>query len=127
MKKYMLVLFLFFVGAGAFFFIKETTFWPAGPLSSIQKQINLVADVVYKTGRADKVVFISSKENGTLVLSPPYANISSLGKGSFSPALLKILQSFVDSTETGHLFYIEQGHLVDHRLLSGLVEPILGM
>lgn len=37
------------------------------------------------------------------------------------------MQCFVDSQETGRLFYIKQGHLAGHCLLSGLVEPVLGM
>lgn len=35
------------------------------------------------------------------------------------------MQSEVDWTETGHLFMIRQGRIVDHCLLSFSAEPIL--
>jgi hypothetical protein len=126
LRKFFLILLLLLIGTGAVLFLKETTRWPAGKLSDIQRQIDSQVKATYKTGQDGKVTFTFSERDVILVISPPYVKISDLGKDIFSPALLSKMQSFVDSQETGHLFYIKQGNLADHRLLSGLAEPVLG-
>lgn len=126
LRKYLFILLSLLIVAGAVLFLKETACWPAGKLSNIQRQINFQVKSTYKTGQDNRVTFASSEADVILVISPPYAKISDLGKDIFSPELLSKMQSFVDSKETGHLFYIKQGHLEDHRLLSGLAEPVLG-
>jgi len=117
---------LFFVLAMAFF-LKETTRFPFGKLANIQRQIDSKVEQVYRTGQDGAVIFLLPTRNGTIVISPPYAVLADLGKDIFRFDLLQRMQSFVDSQETGHLFYIENGQLIDHRLLSGSAEPILGM
>lgn len=62
-----------------------------------------------------------------IIISPPYAHISDLGKNIFNLDILGKIQSDVNAKETGHLFYLKQGKLIDHKLLSGLAEPVLGM
>lgn len=118
--------FLFF-GLAIAFFLKETTRLPFGKLANIQKQIDSKVEQVYKTGQDGTVIFLLPSGDGTIVISPPYAVLADLGKDILRSDLLKRMQSFVDSQETGHLFYIENGQLIDHRLLSGSAEPILGM
>ena len=126
MKKYFPILFLVIVGVVLFVSFNETVLRRPGPLAEIRKQIDVGVGVVYRTGSRGKVTFVSETD-GILVMSPPYADMSQLGKDAFSQELRQKMQSFVDRQETGHLFYIAQGNLTDHRLLSGLGEPILGM
>jgi hypothetical protein len=125
MKKYIFPLSLLLLGIVTVLFTANRLL--RGPLSNIQKQIDSITKIVYKTGRDSRVTFTFPDKNGILVISPPYANISTIAKDSLSLELRKKMQSYVDSQETGHLFYIERGELVDHRRLSGLAEPIGGM
>jgi len=126
-KKYIFALVLLSGVLIVGLFLNETTRWPFGPLTKTQGLINFQADVVYRTGQSSRIVFVSAGEDEMIVISPPYVNIADLGKNVFSPGLLEKMQSFVNRQETGHLFYIKRGKLADHRLLSGLVVPILGM
>ena len=116
-----------FAVASVILFVKGTTHWPAGKLFYLQRQIDSQVDIANKTGQDSKVTFVSSEPGITLIISPPYAKISDIGKDILNPLLSGKLQSFVDSRETGHLFCIKNGQLLDHRLLSGYAEPILGM
>ncbi|MBN2754590.1 MAG: hypothetical protein JXR81_06945 [Candidatus Goldbacteria bacterium] len=127
MKKYLLIPFLLFVVVGVILFLKQTTHWPVDKLSDLQRRINSQVNATNKTGQDSKISFAVSESNVVLIISPPYAKISDIGKDILNPVLFGELQSFVDSQETGHLFYVKNGQLIDHRLLSGLVEPILGM
>lgn len=124
-KAVNIVVFLGFVIV-MFLLCKETTQFPFGQLAKIQREIDSKVYEVYKTGQ-DAKINITFADEGILVISPPYADISGVGKKAFNAAVLMKMQSFVNSQETGHLFYIKQGHLADHRLLSGLAEPVLGI
>ncbi len=124
MKKYLIVLVFVCIVVVVYLLSSKTT---SSALSVIQREINSKVDVVYKTGENNEVVFSLPDEDGILVLSPPYANIGDLGNDVFSRELKDKMQSIINSQETGHLFYIKRGHISDHRLLSGLVEPILGV
>lgn len=97
-----------------------------GQLKRIQKQIHSQVKEVYRTGQDSKINIVF-EEDGILLISPPYALVSDLGKDLFSPELMKEIEHLLLVHETGQIFYIKQGQLVDHRLLSGLAEPILGL
>ncbi len=127
LKKFFLILLVLVIGILVVLFLKETTRFPFGKLANIQRQIDSKVEQVYRTGQDGTVIFLLPSGNGTIVISPSYAVLADLGKDIFRSDLLKRMQSFVDSQETGHLFYIENGQLIDHRLLSGSAEPILGM
>lgn len=116
---------IFFLGIILLFFYFPVR--PQAPFSKLQDQINSQVIQVYKTGQDERVVFNLAQQDEILVIAPPYADISVLGKDIFAPALKKKMQALVGSQETGHLFYIKQGRLIDHRMLSNLAEPILGI
>jgi hypothetical protein len=101
-------------------------FWPTDKLIGLSKQIDAQVSATYETGQNGKIFFIPDEEGVMLVVSPPYARISDLRGNIFDSTLLNKMQSYVDSAETGHLFYIKKGHLIDHRLLSERAAPILG-
>jgi hypothetical protein len=110
-----------------FLVLKETLPWSKKPLVEIQKQIDSAVLAVYKTGRDIRITFTFHEDGGALVISPAYANISEIGKDVFNQELCTKMQSYVNSQEVGHLFYINNGNLTDHRIISNLSEPILGM
>ena len=102
--------------------------WRPGPLLRLAKQLDAAAVICEKTGSDQAVSFHSPDSNATVVLSPPYATIAGEEGGRQFPAeVAKQMQDFVDSQETGHLFYLKDGIVADHRLLTGLAEPLYGI
>ena len=127
LKKYILVSFLLLLGLSFVLFMNGSIHHQTGQLASLVEQINLQVGKVHKTGEVSKVTFTFAEGDVALVIAPPYANISDIGKDVLSPELLSKMKSFVNAQETGHIFYIRQGDLREHRLLSYLAEPILGI
>ncbi|MDD3182409.1 MAG: hypothetical protein PHD48_06370 [Alphaproteobacteria bacterium] len=106
-------------------FVKKETLWPTGELAAAQKSINLQIETTYRTGQRGTISFKPTSES-FLLISPPYADLTQLAGQPLSPALEKEIKTEIEWTETGHLFLIKKGQIIDHRLLSNLAEPILG-
>jgi len=103
-------------------YLKLATHWPFGELASLQENINKQVEIT-KNGQTGHVAF-QTELDATLIISPPYADLKIISK-DIEPNMLDTMQAEVDWTETGHLFMIQQGEMVDHRLLSGSAEPLL--
>jgi len=123
MKKYIFILLI--ILCGILFFI-GITHSPEGVLFNLKKQIDVKAKLVYKTGQESKITFVFPDKDAILVISPPYENVSKVKNNILNKALLEQIQNFVNHQESGHIFYIKEGQLIEHRLLSGLLYPIFG-
>ena len=121
LKKYLFALVVVITVLVAGYF-KITTLWPTGELATLQNNINKQVELT-KNGQIGQVEF-KAEFDTTLVISPPYADLKIISNG-IDAGLLEEMQSEVNWTETGHLFMIQQGKIIDHRLLSGSAEPIL--
>lgn len=105
--------------------IKKTAHWPFGELALLHEDLNRQVEETYRTGQAGEISF-NVPSNVFLLLSPPYAQLPEFTGQSLSPSLRILMQNKVNEDETGHLFLVKDGQLIDHRWLSGLAEPILG-
>ena len=90
----------------------------------LSRQLDGAAAVCMKVGTDQTVLFRAPDPDAVIVLSPPYARISG---GQFSHGVAEQMQEVAGSQETGHLFYIKNEMIADHRLLTGLAEPVYGM
>lgn len=121
-----IVLFLFLCFAAAYF---SGAFTPQlrEPLSEAQKQINLQAEETHRMGHDSRVTFFAPDADAMIVLLPAYAVVKDVEKLALDSAVMDDMQRDVDAGESGHLYYVSQGRIKDHKLLSGLVEPVAGV
>ena len=105
--------------------IKKTAHWPLGELALLHEDLNRQVEETYRTGQAGEVSF-KMPSNVFLLLSPAYAQLPEFSGQALSPSLRAKMQGEVNGDETGHLFLVKDGQLIEHRLLSSLAEPILG-
>lgn len=96
------------------------------PLGSLVVELGRAVERAEKTGAEQEVLYTISEEGVRLVVSPAYASMKKL-EGGLDAAVIGRMQSEVDAIETGHLFYIKGRKVVDHALLPGSAEPILGV
>lgn len=98
-----------------------------GPLWVLQHELNKRSDIVYATGKDNVLEFHSPDSDAVVVISPPYYLIKNEKIPNISKETLNIMQEEINVSETGHIFYIRNNSLLDHRLLSGLAEPVYGV
>ncbi|QQR68721.1 MAG: hypothetical protein IPI58_07730 [Alphaproteobacteria bacterium] len=110
------------VGIG---YIKGKTHWPIEDMALAQRDIDRQVEATHLTGQKGEVSFKTSSHS-FLLMSPPYASLSQFTDKALTPALVKEMEAETNMTETGHLFLVRGGRIIDHRLLSTLAEPILG-
>lgn len=125
MASVFIALFLFLCFAAAYF---AGAFTPQSrePLRDAQKQIDQQAEETHRMGHNSRVTFFAPDADAMVVLLPAYAVVKDVEKLALDSSVMDEMQRDVNSVERGHLYYIRQGRIKDHKTLSDLVEPVAG-
>jgi len=94
---------------------------------SIAKELNAAASSVQLGLQEYHRVDVTLMANNPLVVvCPPYSSVKQYVH-PFSEDVIQVIEDHcLRGAETSHLFYLEDGILQGHQLLSGTVEAILG-
>lgn len=110
----------------AYWFVYQWINARKGPLHSfVYNQLDAAVDRVNKGGQDVNLEF-NIQDDATVIICPPYTSPSLFGN-PFSNEVIKDLdKNCLMGAETGHMMYVLNGRVIDHQLLSGSAEPIVG-
>lgn len=122
---FLMALFLFVCFAAAYF---AGAFMPESRniLLDAQRQIARQAEETRQTGHDGKVAFFSPELDMILVLVAPGDKVSDIEGLELDRSIEEKMQNAVEEGKAGHLFYVAQGKIKDHRELSDAIEPVSG-
>ncbi|MER2520617.1 MAG: hypothetical protein ABTQ34_08015 [Bdellovibrionales bacterium] len=120
------VVLFFLLGLAVAYFSGALTLRGRDQLLATQRQIDKLAEETRSTGHSSKVTFFSEDSDVIVVLLPAYAVVKDLEGLTLDQRLMEEIQRRVNDQETGHLFLIARGRIKDHKILSGLIEPVPG-
>lgn len=95
-------------------------------LSGVCEKLDALAQEANSTGTGGNVECAVDPDD-VVILSPPYADVKRFAAGAADTLTLQTIAQAVNTHETGHLFYIRKGRILDHCTLSGVAEPVFGV
>jgi hypothetical protein len=116
-----------FISFAIIVWVSFTTFnrYKPGPLLDVKEELRKSVEFTYKTGK-NRQVYLNNPEKDVIIISPPYHPIKGDIETLVSKELISFIQDETARIETGHLYCISKDKIIDHRILTGLAEPVFG-